>query len=424
MNSNELKRLLSCGGLEKYSSLYADTSAEAQRMIAAVERFEELYGEGREVMLLSVPGRSEIIGNHTDHNCGKAMAGAIDRDIIAVVAKNGDGVVRLLSEGYRPDSIDLNTELSPDRVRKFTSHALVAGVAEGLKSAGYEIGGFDAYTTTKVLKGSGLSSSAAFEVMMGNAFNHLYNGGKIDNKEIARISQYAENIYFGKPSGLMDQMACAVGGFVYMDFENKDAPRVESVDFSLGERGYSLCIINTGGSHSNLNDEYASVPAEMRAVAEIFGKTELRGVTESQIVETAQGIRVAVGDRAILRSLHFVRENERVDKAKDALLLGDVDTFLGMVKASGGSSFMYLQNVYTSKKPDEQGLSLALALADGYLQDKRGAFRVHGGGFAGTVQVFVKHEDAIGLKALVDGVFGHGAVMILSIRPVGACKLF
>ena len=393
-------------------------------MIAAVERFEELYGEGREVMLLSVPGRSEIIGNHTDHNRGKAMAGAIDRDIIAVVAKNGDGVVRLLSEGYRPDSIDLNTELSPDRVRKFTSHALVAGVAEGLKSAGYEIGGFDAYTTTKVLKGSGLSSSAAFEVMMGNAFNHLYNDGKIDNKEIARISQYAENIYFGKPSGLMDQMACAVGGFVYMDFEEKNAPRVESVELSLGERGYSLCIINTGGSHSNLNDDYASVPSEMRAVAALFGKGELRGVSESEIVNSSQRIREAVGDRAFLRALHFVRENERVDKAKDALHSGSVDAFLDTVTASGRSSFMYLQNVYTNKKPDEQGLSLALALADGYLDGRQGACRVHGGGFAGTVQVFVKHEDAVGLKRLMDGVFGDGATMILSIRPVGACKLF
>ena len=424
MNSNEIKQLLIAGELNRYSSLYADTASESARMIAAIERFEELYGSGREVMLLSVPGRSEIIGNHTDHNRGKAMAGAIDRDIIAVVAKNADGVVRLLSEGYRPDSIDLNTELSPDRVRRFTSHALVAGVAEGLKAAGYEIGGFDAYTTTKVLKGSGLSSSAAFEVMIGNAFNHLYSGGMIDNKAIARVSQYAENVYFGKPSGLMDQMACAVGGFVYMDFEEKDAPRVESVDLSLGERGYSLCIINTGGSHASLNDDYASVPSEMRAVAALFGRSELRGIGESELLDSAQRIRDAVGDRALLRAIHFVRENERVDKAKDALHSGNVDAFLDAVMASGRSSFMYLQNVYTNKKPDEQGLSLALALADGYLDGKQGACRVHGGGFAGTVQVFVKHEDAMGLKSLMDGVFGDGATMILSIRPIGACKLF
>lgn len=424
MNSTELKKILELGGLEKYSSLYADVPGETERMISALSRFEELYGRGREVMLLSVPGRSEIIGNHTDHNNGKVMAGAIDRDIIAVVSKSNDCRVRLLSEGYRPDTVDLKTELSPDRVKKFTSHALVAGVAEGLKSLAYEIGGFDAYTTTKVLKGSGLSSSAAFEVMIGNIFNHLYNGGKIDNKEIAKISQYAENVYFGKPSGLMDQMACAVGGFVYMDFEDKDSPKVLPVDFSLSERGYSLCIINTGGSHANLNDDYASVPAEMRSVAELFGKPVLRGITEEMITASAKKIRNKAGDRALLRALHFVRENDRADEAREALISGNIDGFLDIIVESGRSSFMYLQNVYTNKKPDEQGLSLALALADGYLKGRRGAHRVHGGGFAGTVQVFVRCEDTSGLVALMDGVFGDGATMALSIRPRGACRLF
>lgn len=424
MNSTELKKILESGGLEKYALLYADTAAEARRMIEAVLRFEELYGSEREVMLLSVPGRSEIIGNHTDHNNGKVMAGAIDRDIIAVVSKNQDSCVRLLSEGYHPDSIDLKTELSPDRVRRFTSHALVAGVAEGLKTAGYEIGGFDVYTTTKVFRGSGLSSSAAFEVMVGNIFNHLYNDGKIDNQEIAKISQYAENAYFGKPSGLMDQMACAVGGFVYMDFEDKASPKVLPVDFSLSERGYSLCIVNTGGSHANLNDDYASVPAEMRSVAGIFTRSELRGISEEQIIGSAEKIRRTSGDRALLRALHFVRENDRVEKAREALLSGDLDKLLDVISASGRSSFMYLQNVYTNKKPDEQGLSLALALADGYLSARSGAHRVHGGGFAGTVQVFVRNEDVAGLVNLMDGVFGDGATMTLSIRPMGACRLF
>ena len=424
MKSNELKEKLKSGALSEYGAIYADTASEAERMYNAVERFEQLYGEGREVMLLSVPGRSEIIGNHTDHNRGRVMAGAIDRDIIAVVSKSDKGVVRLLSEGYKPDTVDLGCELSPSRARKFTSNALIAGVADGIRTAGYAIGGFDAYTTTKVLKGSGLSSSAAFEVMIGNIFNHLYNGGKIDNKEIAKIGQYAENTYFGKPSGLMDQMACAVGGFVYIDFENKAAPTVEPISLSLGEHGYSLCIINTGGSHANLNDDYASVPSEMRSVAALFGKAELRGVSEADIIKSAKKIRALLGDRALLRAIHFVRENDRVDTAREALLKGDVEEFLHTVGASGRSSFMYLQNVYTNQKPDEQGLSLALALADGYLKDKRGAFRVHGGGFAGTVQVFVRHEDVDGLSALMDGVFGEGATMRLSIRALGACRLF
>jgi galactokinase len=424
MNSSELKKLIRCGGLEKYGELYSEPMLDAERLISAIERFEELFGKDRDISILSVPGRSEIIGNHTDHNNGEVMAGAIDRDIIAVVSKNGENKIRLQSEGYRLDTIDLAAELSPDRVRKFTSHALIAGVAEGFLGKGYNIGGFDAYTTTKVLKGSGLSSSAAFEVMIGNILSHLYNDGGVDAKELARLGQYAENVYFGKPSGLMDQMACAVGGFVYIDFEDNFAPVVEPIGFSLKEHGYSLCIINTGGSHASLNDDYASVPLEMREVAGYFGKKVLRGITEDEIVSEAKGIRERYGDRAILRALHFVRENARVGAARDCLKSGNVDAFLDTVKASGHSSFMYLQNVYTNKKPDEQGLSLALALADGYLKGRSGAYRVHGGGFAGTVQVFVRDEDAEGLVRLMDGVFGEGAAMKLSIRSVGACKLF
>jgi galactokinase len=424
MKSSELKKLLLSGGLEKYSNLYSDLAAETKRMVSAIEKFEMEYGENREVSLLSVPGRSEIIGNHTDHNGGKVMAGAIDRDIIAVVSKNALDAVRLYSEGYLPDRVDLKHELSPDRVKKFTSHALVAGIAEAFNTAGYKIGGFDAYTTTKVLKGSGLSSSAAFEVMVGNIFNHLYNEGRVDNKEIAKISQYAENAYFGKPSGLMDQMACAVGGFVYIDFADARAPRVVPIDFSLSSHGYSLCIINTGGSHANLNDDYAAVPSEMRGVARLLGREILSGITEDEIVKNADKIRKALGDRALLRALHFVRESLRVESAREALSDGRLPDFLQIIGASGNSSFKYLQNVYTNKKPSEQGLSLALALADGYLDGRSGAHRVHGGGFAGTVQVFVKNEDVAEFIKLMDGVFGEGATMTLSIRPVGACKLF
>ncbi len=423
MRSNELKKALAEGALEKYSELYSDISSESERFIKAVEAFEAKFGEGRDISVFSVPGRSEIIGNHTDHQDGKVMAGAIDRDIIAVAAKN-EGFLRFASEGYPEESIPLSDTASKDNFRCFTSRALVAGVAGGFAERGYNIGGFDAYLTTKVLKGSGLSSSAAFEVMIGNILNHLYNGAGIDNKELAKIAQYAENVYFGKPSGLMDQMACAVGGFVYIDFENRSEPAVEPIGFSMSDAGYSLCIVNTGGSHANLNDDYASVPAEMKAVAQVFGRNVLRGITEEQLLAKATEIRDRAGDRALLRAIHFVRENERVGAARSALIAGDAEGFLAALTSSGNSSFKYLQNVYTNKKPEEQGLSLALALTDGFLSGRCGSHRVHGGGFAGTVAAFVRREELPEYIKLMDSVFGEGAAMPLNIRPLGAAKLF
>ncbi len=424
MLASELKKMLGEGALSKYSRLYADLDAERDRMIAAIDAFTAKYGEQREVSLFSVPGRSEIIGNHTDHNAGKVMAGAINRDIIAVASKNNDGKIRFFSEGYPEDYVSVADIGSPSNFKPFTSKALVAGLAAGFKKEGYEIGGFDAYSTTEVLKGSGLSSSAAFEVMVGNILNHLYNGGAVDNKEIAKLSQFSENEYFGKPCGLMDQMACAVGGFVYIDFEDAKAPEVVPIAFSLADAGYALCITNTGGSHANLNDDYASVPLEMKAVAALLGRKVLRGLTEADIVAAADKIRESAGDRAFLRAIHFVRENARVEKAKDALCDKNIDEFLGIITASGNSSFKYLQNVYTNQKPDEQGLSLALCLADGYLEGKNSACRVHGGGFAGTIQAFVKKEHLDGYVKLMDSVFGKGAAMPLDIRPLGAVKLF
>ncbi len=424
MLAKELKKMLSEGGLERYSRLYADTAAQTERFIKAIDAFSAKYGEERDIALLSVPGRSEIIGNHTDHNRGKVMAGAINRDIIAVAAKNNDGVIRFFSEGYPEDSVNLSDISSPKNFKSFTSKALVAGLAAGFAREGYAVGGFDAYSTTEVLKGSGLSSSAAFEVMVGNILNHLYNDGKVDNKEIAKLSQFSENVYFGKPCGLMDQMACAVGGFVYIDFEDNSAPAVEPVAFSLSDAGYALCIVNTGGSHANLNSDYASVPAEMKSVAALLGREVLRGATEEELIASAQKIRSTVGDRAFLRAVHFIRENERVECAKAALVAGDIASFLDTVLASGKSSFEYLQNVYTNQKPDEQGLSLALCLTEGYLSGKGCAQRVHGGGFAGTVQAFVKKEYLPGYVALMDSVFGKGAAMPLDIRPLGAVKLF
>ncbi len=424
MKSQELKKLLEEGVLERYSHLYSDVKAQTRRMLLAIDAFENLYGKNRDISLFSVPGRSEILGNHTDHNRGCVLAGAIDRDIIAVAAKNDDGVIRFHSEGYPEDVVDVKEASDPSNFKYVTSRALVAGLVGGFMKNGYKVGGYDAYSTTEVLKGSGISSSAAFEVMVGNILNYFYNDGKVDNKEIAKLSQYAENVYFGKPCGLMDQMACAVGGFVFIDFEDNKNPVVEPIEFSLYDKGYSLCIVNTGGNHANLGDDYASVPSEMKAVAGALGKEVLRGVEEADIIKAAPELRARGNDRAILRAIHFVRENKRVVLAREALKAADVNAFFENVLESGRSSFEYLQNVYTTINPKEQGLSLALALTDGFLLGKGCAFRVHGGGFAGTIQAFVKNEYVDEYCALMDSVFGGGAAMKLRIRPVGATMLF
>ena len=424
MEINEFKKMLEEGALSKYESLYADVSAQTVRFTKALESFSDIYGKEREISVFSVPGRSEVSGNHTDHNRGCVLAGAIDRDVIAIASGNDDGVIRFTSEGYGEIVCDLSMIDDPDNFENYTSESLIAGICRGFALKGYAIGGFDAYSTTDVLKGSGLSSSAAFEVMIGNILNHLYNDSTIDNPEIAKISQYAENVFFGKPCGLMDQMACAVGGFVFIDFEEPENPIVDPIGFSLTDNGYSLCIVNTGGNHADLNDDYASVPLEMKAVASKLGKTVLRGASEEEIIKVIPALREEVGDRAILRALHFVRENARVSVIRDHLKADNLDGFLSGILESGASSFQYLQNVYTTINVREQGLSLALALTDGYLKGKGCAFRVHGGGFAGTIQVFIKNELIDGYCALMDSVFGEGAAMKLRIRPVGACKLF
>lgn len=423
MNATELKARLSGGALDAYAHLYADTAAQATRMIAAIDAFESEYGTDRDIRIFSVPGRSELSGNHTDHNRGRVLAGAIDRDIIAIAAKNEDGVVRIHSEGYPEDTVCLAECSDPKAYRPYSSCALIAGICNGFREAGFEVGGFDAYTTTEVLKGSGISSSAAFEVQCGNVMNYLYNGGSIPNQKIAQIAQYAENVYFGKPCGLMDQMACAVGGFLSIDFADPASPVIRPIPFSLSEAGYKLCIVNTGGNHADLNDDYASVPREMKAVAHFFGRETLRGVSESDVVSSIPVLRPAVGDRAILRALHFIRENERVARQADALEGGDFPAFLSLVLASGRSSFEYLQNVYTVKNVEEQGLSLALAITEGLLGGKGCAWRVHGGGFAGTVQAFVKAEYAAEYASVMNAVFGEGAVMMLSVRPEGATEI-
>ena len=421
MKASELKIKINEGALAKYAELYSDLDIQGERYLSAIDEFISLYGDV-EAVLLSVPGRSEICGNHTDHNRGCVLAGAIDRDIIAVAARTDDGVIRFFSEGYPMHEVLISDCKDSANFEKYTSQALIAGMVNGFSNRGYGVGGMCVYSTSDVLKGSGISSSAAYEVMIGNALNYLYNVGSIQNEEIAKLAQYAENVYFGKPCGLMDQMACAVGGFVYIDFADKECPEVVPIDFSLGNEGYALCIINTGGNHADLNEDYASVPAEMKAVAKTLGREVLRGVTEVELVRMIPALRESVGDRAVLRAIHFIRENERVTRARDALIDKRLSDFFGAINESGASSFKYLQNVYTTQNVTEQGLSLALALADGYLGGE-GAYRVHGGGFAGTVQVFVKKDRLDGLRALMDSVFGEGSACAFNVRPLGAIKL-
>lgn len=423
MKASEIKEKILGGALKEYACLYADLDFQAKRIIAAIDSFTARYGEDREISVFSVPGRSEISGNHTDHNNGRVLAGSIDRDVIAVASPTADGIIRLYSEGYSEQTVSLSDIDDVDNFKKFTSAALIAGVCRGFKNDGYSIGGYDAYLTSAVPEGSGISSSAAYEVMLGNLLNHLYNGGKIDNLKLAVIARYAENVYFGKPCGLMDQMACAVGGFVYIDFEDSDSPAVEPIRFSLTDAGYSLCIVNAGASHADLNDDYAAVPGEMRAVAKLLGRDVLRGLTEEDIIKNLTNIRRCVGDRAVLRAIHFIRENERVLEIKGALLGGDIAAFLSGIKESGRSSFEYLQNVYSPKNPSEQSLALALAITDGYLAGKKAAFRVHGGGFAGTIQALLPTSEVDGYVSYMNSVFGDGAAEAFRIRPLGAIKL-
>ncbi len=424
MRAKELIAKLNSGALAEYSNLYRDVDRQTERFIKAIEGFTSIYGEDRDIEIFSVPGRSEISGNHTDHNNGCVLAGSIDRDIIAVASKNDDGIIRFRSDGYPDDVVDIKKTVSPENFKKYSSAALIAGMVRGFINRGYSVGGYDAYSTSEVLKGSGISSSAAYEVMIGNILNYTYSAGAVDNTEIAKIAKYAENEFFGKPCGLMDQMACAVGGFVYIDFKDNENPEVEPIEFSLSGEGYSLCIINTGGNHADFNDDYASVPGEMKAVAKLLGRDTLRGLTEEDIIKNINNMRRIVGDRAVLRSLHFLRENKRVADIKGALKSGNIKLFLSVVSESGRSSFEYLQNVYSAANVKEQELSLALALTDGYLEGKDAAFRVHGGGFAGTIQVFIKDEDVDGYTRYMDSIFGEGSSSVFNIRPVGATKLF
>ena len=408
---------------DKLLDIYVDESklsTQKDRYINALNEYKKLFTEELDG-IYSAPGRSEIGGNHTDHQHGETLAASINDDAIAMVKSTDKNVVNVLSEGYDMITIDLN-DIDKKDSEEGTTIALIKGVIKGVKDHGYNIGGFNAYITSNVLSGSGLSSSAAFETLIGTILSGLYNDMKIPAVEIAIIGQYAENYYFGKPCGLLDQTASSVGGLCHMDFINPKEPAVTKVDFDMESYGYSLCITDTKGSHADLTDDYAAVPKEMKEVASFFGKEVLIEVDEADVIKNAAAIREKYSDRAFLRVIHFYEENKRVNQEVEALKTGDIDTFLKTVNASGNSSYKYLQNVYTNHDVEHQNVSVALMLSELFLGNN-GVARVHGGGFAGTIQAFVKNEAVADYKKKMDIVFGDGACNVLKISKYGGMKV-
>lgn len=425
MKPDELIVQISSGSMDAaMKSVYVTHEAvelQKPRYIKLIETFKSLFGTDRDVSVMSAPGRTEICGNHTDHNNGKVLAASINLDAIAVVAKNDENTVRVKSEGHSMN-IALLGDLAPDESLYGRSTAMVNGVAARISDLGYTIGGYDACTSSDVLGGSGLSSSAAFEVLLGTIMSHLYNDGRIDSVAIAKVAQYSENVFFGKPCGLLDQMASSVGEFVFMDFESTNEPVIEKIEFDFSKSGHSLCIVDTGGDHSGLTADYAAVRSEMRSVAKAMGKNVLREASYEEFFSELPRLKDKVSDRSLLRAIHFYNENKRVERARKYLNKSDFEGFKRVITESGYSSYMYNQNVYSPKSFSEQKISLALAMS-GELLGSAGAFRVHGGGFAGTIQAFVPNEILDQYKKSIEGVFGEGSCHVLIIRPIGGCKV-
>lgn len=425
--SAELKQNILNGGYDQaFAKLYgADTAtvaAQRVRYVDMIDHFEENFGTGRTVCLYSAPGRTEIGGNHTDHNNGVVIAAAVNLDIIAVVAKNDENVVRVISHGFgKIDDVNLR-DLTPQPDEAEHSASLIRGVAAGIVKDGGKVGGFDCYSTSNVLRGSGLSSSAAFEVCIGAILRGEYNNNdmkKFSQVKIAQIGQFAENVFFGKPCGLMDQTACAVGGVITIDFKDPEKPVVGQTAIDLAKHGFVMCISDTKGSHADLTDDYAAIRREMESVAEQFGKKVLRDVDEDEFYKAIPQLRKAVGDRAVVRAIHFYNDCRRAAQLCDAVREDDFDAFLRLIIEGGHSSFEFNQNAYSIKAPQEQGVPLALALSQKVLNG-RGAWRLQGGGFAGTIQAFVPVDLLDAYKAAIDGCFGEGSCHVLNIRNYGA----
>ena len=425
MQLNVLKEEISNGKLDNrfYEVYGAKTNLDElkTRLNKLVNSYEAAFGSNTEVGLFTAPGRTEICGNHTDHQHGCVLAGAINLDAIACAAPNGTNTVRIKSEGYPEIVIDINDfEIKTDE--KETSAALVRGVAARITQLGYDVKGFNAVISSTVLGGSGLSSSAAYEVLIGVIFNSLFCGGKLTAVQIAQIGQYAENVYFGKPCGLMDQLASSVGGMVAIDFEDTENPIVKKIDYDFAKSGYSLCIIDSGADHADLTDDYAAIPREMKAVAAYFVKDYLRQVDEDKFWSEIKNIRKQTGDRAVLRAIHFFSDHKHVGEQVEALENKDFNAFLSCVTRSGHSSVERLQNIYCTTRPEQQAVTLTIETAHKLLAGK-GAVRVHGGGFAGTVQAYVPNGTEEQFKNGMEAVIGEGCCHFLNIRPQGGVAL-
>lgn len=406
-----------------FKKIYRSVDIENQkfRYINAAEKFKVLYPNREEIYIYSAPGRTEIGGNHTDHQHGCVLAAAVDLDVIAVVSFHNEGVIRVQSAGYPQNHVDLN-DLSVQKKEMGSSSALIRGIASGFHEMGVKISGFDAYTTSDVLNGSGLSSSAAFEVLIGTIIDSHYNHGKAGAVEIAKIGQYAENVYFGKKSGLMDQMVSSVGGLVSIDFHDTENPAIKSFPYYFEKSGYCLCVTDTKGSHANLTDDYVAVRSEMESIAAQFGKVVLRDVDENEFYSSIPELRKKCSDRAVMRAAHFFAENRRAVLEADALSEGNMENFLALVRQSSESSANFLQNLYSCSNPTEQAIPLGIMLSQRIL-GKNGAVRVHGGGFEGTIQAFVPEEKVNEYSQKMNRIFGDGSCYILRIRPVGGIEI-
>ena len=424
MKASELKERISSGKYDdRLLDIYADRELigrQQDRYAEASDKFIELYGD-REIEVYSAPGRSEVGGNHTDHQHGQVLAAAVNLDVIAIVSKTDDGIIKVVSDSFDIAPIDVKDLAKKDK-EEGSSEALIRGVAGKLKDDGYNVGGFVAYMTSDVLVGAGLSSSAAFEVAIGNVISGLYNDMKLTDVYIAKVSQYAENVYFGKPCGLMDQMASSVGSLVNIDFYDVNEPVINPVRVDFEKFGHSLCIVDTKGDHADLTDDYAAIPIEMKKVAGFFGKEYLKEIPFDEFLDKIPQIRPVSGDRAVLRAIHFFEDDMRVTYEVNALKNGDFEEFKKLITESGNSSYKYLQNVYSIKDYDNQNISLALVLTERYLGSRAG-YRVHGGGFAGTIQVFVPNDLVSGYKKEIEKYFGEGSCHVLKIRKYGGMKV-
>lgn len=424
-DSKILKEKLASGDYDaRLKAVYLSDKAVAdqkERLAVIIDEYVKLFGDNENIELFSAPGRTEVGGNHTDHNHGKVLAASVDLDTVAAAVKRNDSVI--VEKSFNFDALEVDISDLNIHTEEFgKSSGLIRGMCAGFVEYGYKIGGFNAASMSRVLSGSGLSSSAAYEVLIGTILNHLYNDGKVSAVDIAKIAQLAENKYFGKPCGLMDQMASSVGSFITIDFKDPSEPIIKKVNFDFASCGHALCIIDTGGDHADLTDDYAAVRGEMEQAAEVFGKNVLRDVDETEFMRNISLVREKVNDRAVLRAMHFYAENKRAEAEVKALESGDFDAFKELVTESGRSSYMYNQNVFTTKDVAHQGVSLALAMCE-YLLKGKGAWRVHGGGFAGTVQAFVPVDMLDDFCEKIEEVFSKGSCHVLSIRPFGGIKL-